>query len=76
MALQDDAARDKPLTDPAVDFGLDELFTDMQMMTFVCPMLADMNKYQYIHPCQGLASAKKHVLIGNYKNVYSYRLNR
>lgn len=41
MALKDDAARDQVLQALQKNFGLGELFADMQVMAFVRPMLAN-----------------------------------
>ncbi len=66
MALQDDTARDKALLALQQNFGLGELFADMQVMAFVRPMLANMDKYRQIR-AQALAAADQDVLAGDYK---------
>ncbi|WP_339053174.1 phage tail tape measure protein [Arsenophonus endosymbiont of Crataerina pallida] len=66
MALQDDTAHDKALLALQQNFGLGELFADMQVMAFVRPMLANMDKYRQIR-AQALAAADKDVLGSDYK---------
>jgi TP901 family phage tail tape measure protein len=66
MALQDNTARDKALLSLQQNFGLGELFADMQVMAFVRPMLANMDKYRQIR-AQALGAADKDVLAGDYK---------
>ncbi|WP_258575946.1 phage tail tape measure protein [Candidatus Pantoea persica] len=66
MALQDDTARDKVLLALRQNFALGELFADMQVMAFVHPILANMDKYRQIR-AQALAAADKDVLAGDYK---------
>ncbi|EBA3894125.1 phage tail tape measure protein [Salmonella enterica] len=48
MQIQDNKARDEALQSLAKNFGLGEMFTDMQVMAFVRPMLANMDKYRAI----------------------------
>ncbi|WP_032116656.1 phage tail tape measure protein [Candidatus Arsenophonus nilaparvatae] len=66
MALQDDTARDKALLALQQNFGLGELFADMQVMAFVRPMLANMDKYRQMR-ADDLQAADKNVLLGDYK---------
>lgn len=66
MALQDKTARDKALLALQQNFGLGELFADMQVMAFVRPMLANMDKYRQIR-AQALGAADKDVLASDYK---------
>lgn len=65
MALQDDKARDKALLALQQNFGLGELFADMQVMVFVRPMLANMEKYRTIR-AGALNAANTDVLAGDY----------
>ena len=65
MALKDDAARDQALQALQKNFGLGELFADMQVMAFVRPMLANMDKYRSIR-ANALKSANNDVLGGDY----------
>ncbi|MGL9719849.1 phage tail tape measure protein [Symbiopectobacterium sp.] len=67
MALQDDKARDKALLALQQNFGLGELFADMQVMAFVRPMLANMEKYRTIR-AGALNAANTDVLAGDYSN--------
>lgn len=63
MALKDDAARDRALQALQKNFGLGELFADMQVMAFVRPMLANMKKYRTIR-AEALSAANSDVLAG------------
>ncbi|MGG2140519.1 phage tail tape measure protein [Symbiopectobacterium sp. RP] len=65
MALQDNKARDKALLALQQNFGLGELFADMQVMAFVRPMLANMEKYRTIR-AGALNAANTDVLAGDY----------
>lgn len=65
MALKDDAARDRALQALQKNFGLGELFADMQVMAFVRPMLANMEKYRTIR-AEALSAANSDVLAGDY----------
>ncbi|MGG2141463.1 phage tail tape measure protein [Symbiopectobacterium sp. RP] len=65
MALQDDKARDKALLALQQNFGLGELFADMQVMAFVRPMLANMEKYRTIR-AEALNAADTDVLAGDF----------
>ncbi|HDW3810953.1 TPA: phage tail tape measure protein [Klebsiella pneumoniae] len=65
MALKDDAARDQALQALQKNFGLGELFADMQVMAFVRPMLANMDKYRTIR-AEALKSANNDVLGADY----------
>ncbi|BAN95920.1 hypothetical protein E05_18130 [Plautia stali symbiont] len=65
MALQDDKARDKALLALQQNFGLGELFADMQVMAFVRPMLANMEKYRTIR-AESLSTANTDVQAEDY----------
>lgn len=65
MALKDDAARDRALQALQKNFGLGALFADMQVMAFVRPMLANMEKYRTIR-AEALNAANSDVLAGDY----------
>lgn len=65
MQIQDNKARDEALQSLAKNFGLGEMFTDMQVMAFVRPMLANMDKYRAIR-AGALKAADKDLLAASY----------
>lgn len=65
MQIQDNKARDEALQSLAKNFGLGEMFTDMQVMAFVRPMLANMDKYRAIRS-GALKSADNDLLAASY----------
>ncbi|EKP2116636.1 phage tail tape measure protein [Salmonella enterica] len=65
MQIQDNKARDEALQSLAKNFGLGEMFTDMQVMAFVRPMLANMDKYRAIR-AGALKAADKDLLATSY----------
>ncbi|MCB5469010.1 phage tail tape measure protein [Escherichia coli] len=48
MKIKNDTARDEALQALAKNFGLGDMFADMQVMAFIRPMLANMDKYREI----------------------------
>ncbi|EPK4369024.1 phage tail tape measure protein [Citrobacter freundii] len=65
MQIQDNKARDEALQSLAKNFGLGEMFTDMQVMAFVRPMLANMDKYRAIRS-GALKAADNDLLAASY----------
>lgn len=65
MQIQDNKARDEALQSLAKNFGLGEMFTDMQVMAFVRPMLANMDKYRAIR-AGALKAADNDLLAASY----------
>ncbi|EKZ9425984.1 phage tail tape measure protein [Salmonella enterica] len=61
MNMKDDKARDKALSTLDANFQLGGLFSDMQAMAFIRPMLANMDKYRQIR-AGSLAAADKDML--------------
>lgn len=70
MKIKDDKKRDETLKSLAANFQLGDLFSDMQVMAFVRPMLANMDKYRQIKD-DSLKSADQDML----KDDYAKRLN-
>ncbi|EAM6083183.1 phage tail tape measure protein [Salmonella enterica] len=64
MKIKDDKKRDEALKSLAANFQLGDLFSDMQVMAFVRPMLANMDKYRQIKD-DSLKSADKDMLKGD-----------
>ncbi len=48
MKIKNDTARDEALQALAKNFGLGDMFADMQVMAFIRPMLANMDRYREI----------------------------
>ena len=48
MKIKNDTARDEALQSLAKNFGLGDMFADMQVMAFIRPMLANMDRYREI----------------------------
>ncbi|WP_231367000.1 phage tail tape measure protein [Escherichia coli] len=48
MKIKNDTARDEALQVLAKNFGLGDMFADMQVMAFIRPMLANMDRYREI----------------------------
>lgn len=46
MKIKNDTARDEALQALAKNFGLGDMFADMQVMAFIRPMLANMDRYR------------------------------
>lgn len=67
MQIKDDKARDAALQSLANNFQLGELFSDMQVMAFVRPMLANMDTYRQIR-ADALKAANQDVLGADYKS--------
>ncbi|ENQ5528471.1 phage tail tape measure protein [Salmonella enterica] len=65
MKIKDDKKRDETLKSLAANFQLGDLFSDMQVMAFVRPMLANMDKYRQIKD-DSLKSADQDMLKGDY----------
>lgn len=65
MKIQDETARDEALQALAKNFGLGEMFADMQVMGFVRPMLANMDRYREIR-AGALKAADKDMLANSY----------
>ncbi|ECC6876677.1 phage tail tape measure protein [Salmonella enterica] len=65
MKIQDETARDEALQALAKNFGLGEMFADMQVMGFVRPMLANMDRYREIR-AGALKAADKDMLATSY----------
>ncbi|QGU35516.1 phage tail tape measure protein [Enterobacter hormaechei] len=65
MKIKDDNSRDLALQELAKNFGLGEMFADMQVMAFVRPMLANMDKYREIR-AGALKAADKDLLASSY----------
>ncbi|EDJ1431550.1 phage tail tape measure protein [Salmonella enterica] len=65
MKIKDDKKRGETLKSLAANFQLGDLFSDMQVMAFVRPMLANMDKYRQIKD-DSLKSADQDMLKGDY----------
>ncbi|HFG4203180.1 TPA: phage tail tape measure protein [Enterobacter hormaechei] len=63
MKIKNDTARDEALQALAKNFGLGEMFADMQVMAFVRPMLSNMDRYREIRA--GALKAADNDLLGN-----------
>ncbi|ELW9028359.1 phage tail tape measure protein [Yersinia enterocolitica] len=63
MKIKNDTARDEALQALAKNFGLGEMFADMQVMAFVRPMLSNMDRYREIRA--GALKAADKDLLGN-----------
>ncbi|TYL43766.1 phage tail tape measure protein [Dickeya sp. ws52] len=66
MKLKDDKARDEALTSLAEQYNLGDLFADMQVMAFVRPMLANMDRFRHIRD-GALKAAKDDALAKSYE---------
>ncbi|EIJ5166947.1 phage tail tape measure protein [Salmonella enterica] len=62
MKIKNDTARDEALQALAKNFGLGDLFADMQVMSFIRPMLANMDRYREIR--DGALKAADNDLLG------------
>ncbi|POD94217.1 phage tail tape measure protein [Pectobacterium odoriferum] len=66
MKLKDDKARDEALKSLAEQYNLGDLFADMQVMAFVRPMLANMDRFRQIRD-GALNAAKDDALAKSYE---------
>ncbi|HGN9246555.1 TPA: phage tail tape measure protein [Proteus mirabilis] len=69
MKIENDTARDEALQALAKNFGLGEMFADQQVMAFIRPMLANMDRYREIRA--GALKAADNDLLGT---AYDRRL--
>lgn len=66
MKIEDDKARDAALQSLSNNFQLGELFSDMQVMAFIRPMMTNMDKYRQIR-ADSLKAANQDMLGQDYK---------
>ncbi|HBP4787016.1 TPA: phage tail tape measure protein, partial [Escherichia coli] len=66
MKIKNDTARDEALQALAKNFGLGDMFADMQVMAFIRPMLANMDRYREIR-AGALRAADNNLLASAYE---------